>query len=113
MSETPPPPLPDDNAPMPPTGPVPAGSALPKNNGLAIASLICGILGLISCGFTLIISLAAILLGAVGRGQIRRSAGQQQGEGMAITGLILGIVGFVMGLITLAILIPVVLNQNV
>jgi len=113
MSQTPLPPPPEENSPVPPTGPVPAGAALPKNNGLAIAALVCGVLGLISCGFTLIISLAAIVLGAVGRGQIRRSAGQQQGEGMAITGLILGIVGFVMGLITLAILIPTVLNQNV
>jgi hypothetical protein len=54
---------------------------------LAIASLVCGIVG---C-FT-ITAIVAIVLGFVARNQIEKSGGTQQGSGMALAGIILGFV---------------------
>ena len=57
-----------------------------KTNGIAIASLICGVLSCIP-----VINLAAIVLGIIG---IRKSSKPQgSGKGMAIAGLILGVIG--------------------
>lgn len=54
-------------------------------NGLAIASMILGILGFVTCGVT---SVLAVILGHVSLGQIKRTG--EQGHGMALTGVILG-----------------------
>jgi len=54
-----------------------------KTNGLAIASLILGIVG---------VSILAIILGHVGLNQIKRNG--EQGRGMALAGVILGYIGF-------------------
>ena len=59
-----------------------------KTNGLAIASLILGILWVYWLG-----SLLALIFGLVAQSQIRAAQGQQAGEGMAIAGIVLGIVG--------------------
>jgi hypothetical protein len=57
-----------------------------RNNGLAVASLVC------SCaGFVLLIpAVLGIIFGFVARSQIRRSAGTQGGDGLAIAGIIVG-----------------------
>lgn len=60
----------------------------PKTSGLAVASLVLGLLWL--CGHG---SLLAVIFGAVAMGQIDRSRGTLEGKGLAITGLILGIIG--------------------
>ena len=60
--------------------------AAPGTNGMAIASLVCGLLGFVTC----VSSIAAIILGHIARKQIRESGGRQQGDGMALAGLILG-----------------------
>ena len=110
MSQTPPPPEPPQgSSPVPPAGPGPV--APPKNSGLAIASLVCGILGLVLCG-SMILSILAVAFGAISRGQIRNSGGQLQGEGMALAGLILGIVGVVVGVIGLLTWVPALLDPN-
>jgi hypothetical protein len=62
--------------------------AAPKTNGLAIASLVCSILGLF-CGVGGILGL---IFGFVARGQIKRSGGTQQGRGLALAGIIVGFV---------------------
>jgi len=59
-----------------------------KTNGLAIASLVLGIVWVYWLG-----SLLALIFGLVARSQIRDAQGQQSGEGMAIAGIVLGIVG--------------------
>jgi len=66
------------------------GAPVPrKNNGMAIASLVCG---LIMC-VPLLTQLLAILFGWIG---IRRARDPQSGsKGIAIAGLLLGIVGIV------------------
>lgn len=62
-------------APPPPT----------KTNGLAIASLVLGLTGFITCGLT---SILAVVFGHVALGQIRRD--RTDGHGMALAGVILG-----------------------
>lgn len=56
-----------------------------KTNGLAIASLVLGLTGFVTCGFT---SILAVVFGHVALGQIRRD--HTDGRGMAIGGLVLG-----------------------
>ncbi len=62
--------------------------AAPKNNGLAIASLVCSILGL-CCGVG---GVLGVIFGFVARGQIKRSGGAQKGSGLALAGIIVGFV---------------------
>ncbi|TDC55408.1 DUF4190 domain-containing protein [Actinomadura sp. KC345] len=54
-------------------------------NGMATASMICGIIGFFACGLT---SILAIIFGHVAQSQIKRTG--EGGSGMAVTGLILG-----------------------
>jgi hypothetical protein len=63
------------------------GQAL-KTNGLAVASLVLGLLWLFWLG-----SLLAVIFGFVSLLQIERSNGTQRGRGMAIAGIILGCIG--------------------
>jgi hypothetical protein len=75
--------LPGGGPPVPPVPSVP-----PKNNSLAIASLICGV------GQVMLwplITIPAIVLGHIARRQIRQTG--EAGSGMATAGLILGYVG--------------------
>jgi hypothetical protein len=76
--------------------------AQPQNagtNGLAIASLVLGIVWVFWLG-----SILAVIFGHIALGQIKRSG--QSGKGMAVAGLVLGYIGiawiaffFVMGLV--------------
>jgi hypothetical protein len=56
-------------------------------NGLAIASLVCGLVGIFL--FNIILGPLAIIFGAVSWGRANRGA---QNKGMAVAGVILGIV---------------------
>ncbi len=76
-----------------PWGPVPSSGTVfvtqpAKANGLAIASLVLGILWLWWVG-----SVLALVFGYSARGQIRRSEGRESGDGLAIAGIVLGWVG--------------------
>lgn len=66
-----------------------------STNGLAIASMVLGILWIYWIG-----SILALVFGYVARDQIKRSG--QQGDGMAIAGIVLGWVGIGILLIGLA-----------
>ena len=59
-----------------------------KTNGLAIASMVLGIIWLYWLG-----SVLALIFGLVARRQIRDSGGAQSGDGMAIAGIVLGLIG--------------------
>jgi Domain of unknown function (DUF4190) len=59
----------------------------PSTNGLAVASLVLGIVGWMLC---FIGPALAIVFGVIGRNQIRASGGREQGEGLAKAGIILG-----------------------
>jgi hypothetical protein len=68
-----------------------------KTNGLAIASLVLGIVWIYGVG-----SILALIFGYQGKHQIDASGGQQTGRGMAIAGIVLGWIG--VGLLVLLII---------
>ena len=116
-----PPPGPGASPPAPSYGPPPtAGYAypapgqsygytgVPKNNGLAIAAMVCSF-------FFWIYGLGAILgiiFGFIARSQIKKSNGTQRGEGMALAGIIIGFIGIVIGIILIIVVVVVVHNCN-
>jgi prepilin-type processing-associated H-X9-DG protein len=80
----------------------------PKTSGLAIASLVCGIIGPCTLGLA---SLIGIILGIVGLVKIGNAGGAVRGKGLAIAGIVLGGLGiFILPVILLmaAILMPAV-----
>jgi len=84
---------------MPPAGggyPMAAGYAAPRNDGMALTSLILGIVGLVCCG---ILAPVAAILGFVSRNRIAQSGGALGGGGLAMAGMILGIIGTVLWII--------------
>jgi hypothetical protein len=77
-----------------------------RNNGFAIASLVCACAGIMFFGVP---SILGIIFGFVARSQIRRSQGRQSGQGLALAGII---VGFgVIGLLLL-IIVPAVVSSH-
>jgi hypothetical protein len=75
--------------------------AAPKTNGLAIASLVCSVLG-VCCGVG---GVLGVIFGFVARGQIKRSGGAQKGSGLALAGIIVGFVFIVLAAIGLLVLL--------
>lgn len=82
----------------------PAGNEAPaKTSGLAVASLVLGILGLLSCGLT---ALVGLILGIVALVKIKSSRGGLKGNGMALAGTIVSGVFVLMIPIFIAMLLP-------
>jgi hypothetical protein len=73
----------------------------PGTNGMAVASLVLGLVGLVTFWLVAVPNILAIVFGFVGRNQIRNSGGVQEGDGLAIAGIVLGIVGSVIFVIVL------------
>ncbi|TDD68543.1 DUF4190 domain-containing protein [Actinomadura darangshiensis] len=69
---------------------------VPRNNGMAVASMVLGIIGFVTCG-VVIFSVGAVIFGHVAQSQIKRTG--EGGHGMAVAGLILGYFFAVLGLI--------------
>jgi Domain of unknown function (DUF4190)/Domain of unknown function (DUF1707) len=93
----------------------PAMPSTGTTNGMAVAALVCGIVQF--CGFWLVGTIPAIILGHLARRQIRQTG--EQGAGLATAGIILGWVGvglsilFVILFIALAVTVshnPAVIN---
>jgi hypothetical protein len=78
----------------------------PPTNGFAIASLVCGIVGM-GIG-----SVLALVFGYVAKRQIDESHGMQGGRGLAIAGIVLGWIG-VGFLVLMAVALVVVLIVTV
>lgn len=77
-----------------------------RNNGMAIASLIVGILSIPACfgyGLGLVMGIVAIVLGVLARKKVK--LGQAGQGGLALGGIITGIVGVVLGAIFLAMVV--------
>jgi hypothetical protein len=70
--------------------------------GLAVASLILGILSL-TC-FSVLTGIPAIICGHLARGRIRRSVGRLEGNGLAVAGLVTGYVSVAIALIAIAVI---------
>lgn len=68
-------------------------------NGLAIASLVCGIIGIII--FAIVLGPLSIVFGGVGLSRANKGASH---KGIAIAGLVLGIIDTVFGIIAIALL---------
>lgn len=99
------------NPPMPPQAPMygnppgypPYYPPPQRTNGMAIASMVLGILWIYWIG-----SILALIFGYVARNQIRER--QESGDGMAIAGIVLGWVG--VGVLGIGILIAVVAGSS-
>ena len=68
---------------------------IPKKKGLAIASLICGIIG----GYFSTVSIIAVICGHLALNKIKKEPNQYAGKGLAIAGLILGYLGLVIAIV--------------
>jgi type II secretory pathway pseudopilin PulG len=95
--------------PLPP--PIQSHQTSEKQNGLAIASLVLGILSVICFGiFT---GIPAIIFGHIARSKSQRSAGRNSGAGMALAGLIMGYFGAVVTFLILpAMLLPALMRAK-
>ncbi len=78
------------------------GPARPRANGMAVASLVLGLVGIILFVLFAIPSLLAVIFGIVALRQIAASGGAQGGRGMAIAGVVLGAVEIVLFVVALA-----------
>lgn len=94
-------------------------TSLQETNGLAIASLVLGIISVpldFCYGAGLLLAIAAVIMGFVARNQIKQTGGKQKGSGMALAGILTGgipaalaIVGLLV-IVVLLILGPVIGN---
>jgi len=99
MTNHPPPPPPPPPPPHQPPYQQPyQAPATPTVDGLAIASLVLGIIWIYWIG-----SILAVIFAAVAIKRINASQGWRTGKGMAIAGLVLGLVGI--GTLTLVVII--------
>jgi len=75
--------------------------ARPRTDGLAIASLICGIVGIVCFVICLgvVLGPVAAIMGYISRQRIVSSGGTLAGGGLALAGLILGVVAFAVSVI--------------
>jgi hypothetical protein len=82
------PPMAPQPAPLaaPPAAPVYPTYTRPPTNGLAVASLVLGLCGLVTCGATCLVGLP---LGIAGLVQINRDPAASEGRGLAIAGLVI------------------------
>ena len=67
-------------------------------SGLAIASMICGIVGYLTCYFVGLLGIPAVICGHMALNRINSSPYPVGGRGMAISGLILGYLGILITL---------------
>lgn len=96
---------PSYGGPQGPSGPYgPTGTGR-GTNGLAVASLVSGILWLCGVG-----SIAAVVLGHIALSQIKRTGAA--GRGLAIAGLVLGYLGVAGGVITLLAILGAANNDD-
>ena len=81
-----------------------------KTSGLAIASLVLGILSMCS-GF--LTGIPALILGVIALSKISKSTGMLKGQGLAVTGLCTGGLGLIVGTAFLAgLLLPAIMRSR-
>jgi hypothetical protein len=95
VTTPPPPPPPVAPPPASPSGAWQQQAPLTaqRTNGMAVASLVLGIVSIFCFGLLAIPPILAVIFGNVGKNQIAASQGTQKGRGMAIAGIVLGWVG--------------------
>lgn len=80
-------------------GATPPYGLTPQTSGLAIASLVTGLLGLTFAPVAA--SIAALVTGLIAKSEIREHNGALEGDGLATAGIVLGIVGIVLPILAL------------
>jgi hypothetical protein len=65
----------------------------PPTSGLAIASMVCGIIAVVSCYAGALLGIPAVICGHMAMSVIRNAPFMMGGRGMAIAGLVLGYLG--------------------
>ena len=83
----------------------------PANNGLAIASMVLGIISLpmiFSCFMGLFTAVPAIIMGFISMSKINASCGMQQGKGMAIAGIACGFLSAAVTIIWIIVMLALV-----
>jgi hypothetical protein len=78
-----------------------------RTNGLAIASLACG---LAQFAFGPLATIPAIVLGHMARSQIRRTG--EQGAGLALAGLVLGWGAVILGIVLIAVALAIAAGMH-
>ena len=92
---------------LPPALPTAATIVAPKMSGLAVTSLVLGILGVATCGITVLLSAPiGLILGFTAMHKIGKSHGQLRGKGLALAGIITSGVAIVLIPIFAAMLLP-------
>jgi hypothetical protein len=86
-----------------PAPPLPTQAVEAKTSGMAISSLVLGILGLLTCGITALIGL---ILGIVALVRVRKSQGRLSGSGLAIAGIIVSAVFILLVPVSVALTLP-------
>jgi hypothetical protein len=87
------------------TPPATGGSVPPQTSGLAIWSLVLGILGLIC--FSIFSAIPGVICGHQALSKIKRSGGALTGKGLAIAGLITGYLGIVWAIVFIPLMIAI------
>ena len=76
------------------------GAAPQKTDGLAITSLVLGILSMIFCGVGIVTAIPAVICGHIAMGRMKKDP-NLQGKGLAMAGLIMGYLGIVVSVFSL------------
>ncbi len=82
------------------------------NSGLAIASMVCGIVSLILCYVNAVAAIPAIICGHMALKKINESELPMAGRGMAIAGLITGYLGLLFQLLVIGIVCFAIFSSN-
>ncbi|HOC56666.1 MAG TPA: DUF4190 domain-containing protein [Verrucomicrobiota bacterium] len=94
----------------PPPGRKPTSAAAPpKASGMAVASLVLGGLGLVTCGIT---SLAGLVVGIIALARISKSNGRMGGRGLALAGTMVSAILLLLTPIAAAKLLPALVKTK-
>jgi len=83
--------------------PMPAPVFVRETEGLAVASVIAGVVG---------VPIVPIVLGVMARNRIRESGGLKDGNGLAIAGIVLGVVQVVIWVVVILVLVGVAVGTS-
>ncbi len=87
--------------------PGPSMPVVPRQNGMALASMILGIVSVV-LGTLLLTAIPGVICGHIARRQIRESPYPQGGDGMAIAGLILGYLSIILTVVMILVFAGIV-----
>lgn len=80
--------------------------------GLAIASMVCGIIGFITCYFSGLLGVPAVICGHLAISRINSSPIFMPGRGMAIAGLVMGYIGIAFSVAAIAFFVIAIGGAN-